>query len=177
MTKPKMLFNLGIEFGPILTFIVLSEFVDFITATLVFVCLTLFVLILVFIDRRKLAPFPTVISLVVILAGLTTFKFKNPEFFIFETTFYNAACAVAVVVSLHLKKPLFKVLFEDTFTMTDKGWTILTKRWGYMFVFLAISNEIVRYNFSPDQWVRYKFLVTILSTTFGTYQFLSLRKR
>jgi intracellular septation protein len=177
MSKSKILFNMVIEFGPILTFIVLSEVLDFITATLVFVCLTILALIAVYIDRRKLAPFPTLVSIVVVITGLITVKFNNPEVFIFETTFYNAACALAVIVSLHFKKPLFKVLFQDTFTMTDRGWTILTKRWGYMFVALAISNEFVRYNFSPEGWVRYKFFITIVSTLFGTYQFLTLRKR
>ena len=168
--SPKVLFNLAIEFGPIVTFIVLAELIDFITATEVFVYLTIIALIAAYIDRKKFAPFPVIVSLVVILAGFITVVYDNPEFFIIETSLYNASCAIAVLISLYLKKPILKKLFSDTFSITDKGWTILTKRWGYMFVLLALSNEIVRLNFSPDQWVRYKFIATIITAAFGFYQ-------
>ena len=49
-----------------------------------------------------------------------------------------------------------KQLFDAAFDITDEGWMILTKRWGYFFVLLAAMNEVVWRNFSTDFWVSFK---------------------
>jgi len=49
-----------------------------------------------------------------------------------------------------------KVLFDGAFRLTDKGWSILTLRWGLFFLLLALINEIVWRNFTTDQWVDFK---------------------
>ncbi len=176
MFRLKVLLNLAIEFGPILTFIILAELIDFVEATQVFVILTIVALIAAFIERKKIAIFPAIVSFIVVLAGLATVFFNNPDFLILETSLYNATCALAAVISLYIKKPILKLLFEDTFAITDLGWMLLTRRWAYMFTLLAISNELVRLNFTPEEWVRYKFIATIFTAIFGFYQ-LTLTKK
>ena len=172
----KEVFNLGIEFGPIITFIVLAEFIDFITATIVFVFLTGLTLIIAFYARRKFALFPFIVAISIIAFGVMTIVNRDPSFIILKDTLYNGFAAIAVVVSLYLKKPLLKLLFEDTFSMNDTGWRVLTKRWGFMFAILAISNEIVRHELTADEWVVYKAFVTITTAAFGFYQ-LTLAKK
>jgi len=41
--------------------------------------------------------------------------------------------------------------------LTERGWRILTLRWGGFFVALAFLNEIVWRTQSNDVWVAFKF--------------------
>jgi intracellular septation protein len=172
----KALLNLFIEFGPIIVFLLCAEIFDFIFATKVFVALTAFAIALAYYVRGRLALFPIFASLTVILTGALTIIFTSPTFIIIETTIYNAICLFAAVISLWLKKPLLELLFKDSFDITATGWRILTKRWAYMFLFLATTNEIVRIGFSTDAWVDYKTAVTLLTAAFGFYQIRLTKK-
>ena len=40
--------------------------------------------------------------------------------------------------------------------MTEEGWRILTWRWGFFFIALAILNEIVWRTQTTDVWVKFK---------------------
>jgi len=40
--------------------------------------------------------------------------------------------------------------------LDDIGWNILTKRWGFFFVAMALLNEIIWRNFSTNFWVSFK---------------------
>jgi intracellular septation protein len=172
----KALINLFIEFGAIVTFLVSAQFFDFITSTKIFVAVTLFTLILSYIVRKKVAFFPLFVSVVIIVTGLLTVFFTDPDFIIVETTIYNAICAVFAIVSLYKNKPVLKLLFKDSFDISEEGWCLLTKRWAYMFVFLAVSNEMVRIFLSVEVWVMYKVWVTIITAVFGFYQLKLTRK-
>lgn len=172
----KSFLNLCIEFGPIVSFLFCAEIFDFITATKVFVILTTLSIVTAYYVRGKLALFPIFASLTVIVTGALTIVFSSPAFVIIETTIYNTVCAVLAIVSLWYKNPLLKLLFKDSFDITETGWRILTKRWAYMFIFLAVSNEMVRLGFDTDTWVDYKSLVTVLTAVFGFYQITLTKK-
>ena len=172
----RAIINLTIEFGPIVAFVILAEFTDFITSTAVFVVLTSIALVASFYERKSFAVFPIVVAISVVFFGLLTVITEDPFFFIIKDTLYNGMLAIAVAVSLYLKKPLLKTFFKDTFDITDLGWTILTRRWGCMFAFIAISNEITRVNMTAEMWVIYKIFVTIVTAIFGFYQFTLSKK-
>ena len=172
----KAIKNLAIEFGPIVVFVILAEFVDFITSTAVFVVLTSIALIASFYERKSFAIFPFVVAVSVVFFGLLTVVTKDPFFFIIKDTLYNGLLAIMVAISLYFNKPLLKLFFKDVFDITDVGWTILTKRWGLMFALIAISNEITRVNMTPQAWVLYKIFVTIVTAIFGFYQFTLSKK-
>ncbi len=174
----KLLVNLGIEFGPIVAFLVASELTSFLYATTIFVALTILALIVGFIERRELAWFPLIVSLTVIGFGLLTIIFKDPFFIIIKDTLYNGTFAIVLFIGLWKDKALLKPLFRGLFSMTDKGWRILTFRWAIMFVVLTITNEIARVSFDPMIWVDYKALATVATIIFMMYQFrLSKKER
>jgi intracellular septation protein len=172
----KAILNLSIEFGPILVFVVLAEMTNFIFATLMFVLLTVASLIAAFYERRSFAWFPFVVAVSVIGFGLLTIITKNPFFFIFKDTIYNALFGAIALASVVIKKPVLKILFQDMFDMTQEGWLILTTRWGTMFLILAASNEVVRRLLSENQWVIYKIGSTFATAIFGFYQFTLSKK-
>ena len=168
--------SLAIEFGPIVVFVILAEKIDFVTATAWFVALTALSLIVAFIKRKSFALFPFLVAVSVIGFGLATIISKNSYFFIFKDTIYNLAMGLTCLISLFFNKPLLEILFKDTFSMLDKGWEILTKRWMYMFFVLAASNEITRMYLTEEGWVNYKIFATIATAIFGFYQFTLSKK-
>lgn len=175
---PKLILNLSIEFGPIIAFLIASELTTFIKATTIFVILTFIALIVGFIERRELAWFPLIVAISIIGFGLLTVIFDNPFFIIIKDTIYNGLFALTLLVGSVFNRSLLKPLFRGLFSMTDKGWRILTFRWAIMFVLLTISNEIARIYLVPEKWIIYKGLATLATIIFSLYQFrLSKKER
>lgn len=172
----KLLLNLSIEFGPIVVFLIASETLPFITAVLVFVVLTALSLIAGFIERRELAWFPLIVGISVIGFGLLTVIFDNAFFIIIKDTLYNGLFALTLFIGLAYDKAFLKPLFKGLFSMTDKGWKILTFRWAIFFTLLTITNEIARINLTPQNWVIFKGFATLATMIFSLYQFKLSRK-
>ncbi len=167
----KLILNLGIEFGPIIAFLLASELTTFIKATIIFVVVTIIALIAGLIERREIAWFPLIAGVIIIFFGVLTIIFKNPFFLIIKDTLYNGIFALILFIGLFFKKPLLEPLFKGLFSMTNKGWMILTFRWAIAFTLLAISNEFARISFTPEGWVVYKGLATLGTIIFSLYQF------
>jgi len=172
----KLLLNLSIEFGPIIAFLVTSEIYSFITATTIFVILTIISLIVGFIERREIAWFPLVVGLSVVVSGTLTIVFDDPFYLILKDTIYNGAFALILLIGLYYKKSLLKPLFKGLFSMTDKGWSILTGRWAITFIILTVTNEIARIYLIPDDWIIYKSIATVGTIIFSLYQFTLSKK-
>jgi intracellular septation protein len=51
---------------------------------------------------------------------------------------------------------MLAILFEDKIEMSNEAWLILSRRWGFYFIFLAIVNEIIWRNFTTEFWVDFK---------------------
>lgn len=173
--------NWIIEFGPIiLFFIALKIFGEsgegFIIATALFTGATFLSLLFAYIRDKRIALFPVVSGIFVVLFGLTTIYFKQPYIFVIKDTIYNALFAIVLFVGLIKNKGYLKTLFASLFDMKDEGWKILSKRWMIFFVILAVSNEIIWRNFSLNVWVMYKFYATITTTIFGSYQIILTKK-
>jgi intracellular septation protein len=174
----KLILNLGIEFGPIIAFLIASEFLPFFPAVSIFVLLTIIAMIVGQIERKSFAWFPFIVGISVVLSGTLTVILKEPFYIIIKDTIYNGLFAVVLIIGLYYKKSLLKPLFEGLFSMTEEGWRILTIRWTIMFILLTIGNEIARINLTPEDWVMYKTLATVATIIFSLYQFkLSKKER
>ena len=172
----KALLSLSIEFGPIIVFSILSEKINFILATAIFIVLTIIAFIAGLIERKRVAWFPLIVAVLVVGFGLLTVVLKNPFFIIIKDTLYNGAFALILFVGLMFNKGLLKPLFDSLFAMTDEGWRILSFRWAIMFVLLTVGNEIARANLNPTDWVNYKILATLATAAFSLYQFKLSKK-
>lgn len=174
----KALISWTIEFGPIVFFFLVFEKFGFMPATKVFVALTALALLVAFIKERRIAYFPLVAGISVLIFGALTLYLNNPFYLIIKDTFYNGLFGVALLIGLAFGVPLLKNLFGELFAMSDHGWKVLTLRWGIVFILLTIGNEIVRLFYSTEVWVHYKAFSTMLTLFFGVYQFrLSARER
>lgn len=171
----------SIEFGPIVLFFLSLHFLGsndagFIASTGIFTVATVIALFSSYLYEKRIAWFPLIAGLSVIFFGVMTLVFKNPMFFIIKDTAYNGGFAVFLLLGALMKKPMLKPLFIALFDMSDKGWFILSLRWGVFFLLLTVTNEITWRFFSQEVWVEYKFWSTILTLIFGLYQ-ITLSKR
>ena len=174
----KALISWSIEFGPIAFFFLAFEKFGFMPATKLFVALTALALIIAFFKERRVAYFPLVAGVSVLIFGVLTIFQNDPFYLIIKDTFYNGIFGIVLSLGLAFGKPLLKTLFGELFAMSDRGWQILTLRWAILFILLTIGNEIVRIFYSTEVWVHYKAIATLVTLVFGLYQFrLSAKER
>ena len=112
-----------------------------------------------------------IVGIIIIAFGTLTVVLKDPFYLIVKDTIYNAVFALVLFTGLYFDRPLLQPLFKGLFSMTKKGWMILSFRWAITFTLLAISNEFARMYLSPEKWVIYKGLATLATIAFSLYQF------
>ena len=121
---------------------------------------------------RKIPTMPLVTAGFVLVFGTLTLVLHDDLFIKIKPTLVNLLFAAALLGAAFAGKPLLKQLFDGAFDLTDRGWMILTKRWGVFFIVLAILNELVWRNFPTDTWVSFKlFGIMPLTLVFGAAQY------
>ena len=95
-----------------------------------------------------------------------------------KPTIINILFALVLIYSkFFLKKSLLQSLLENSIKLKDEGWKILTDRWIYFFIFLALLNEIIWRTQSEDLWVKFKvFGILPITFIFTMTQFPLIKK-
>ncbi len=145
-----------VEFGPLVAFFAVYYFRDIFAATLVFMVATAISLSVSWILVRRIAPMPLFTAGIIFLFGGLTVWLQDETFIKLKPTIVNLLFAGLLGGGLVFGRNLLKMLFASAFSLTDEGWRLLTLRWVFFFVAMAIGNEIVWRNFSTDFWVNYK---------------------
>ena len=120
---------------------------------------------------RKIPIMPLFSGSMVFLFGGLTVYFQQPDFLIFSSSLYFFALAMVIGVFFARKKHLLEHMFGITFAMTKAGWNILSRRWLLALLLAGIGNEIVRFAFTPEFWIQYRFFSILLLAGFAVYQF------
>lgn len=133
----------SIEFGPIIVFFGTLSFLGdtnkgFIASTTIFSILTMVALIASYLYEKRIAWFPLIAGVSVITFGILTLVFEEPALFILKDTLYNGFFGVFLLGGVYMRKGLLKKLFVALFDMSDKGWHILSLRWGIFFIMYHI---------------------------------------
>jgi intracellular septation protein A len=59
------------------------------------------------------------------------------------------------------------------FQITDKGWNIITRNWGLLFICTGISNQLFWHvAHSEDDWIIFRVIVTLMLFLFSISQLL-----
>jgi intracellular septation protein len=109
-----------------------------------------------------------VADLVVGFGGLTIW-FNDAKFIQIKPTIIYVILSGLLFGGLFLKKPLMKYVFEAGYDgLSERGWMMLSRNWAWFFGALAVINEIVRAQFTFDDWLSIKVWgVTIVSFLFA----------
>ena len=179
--------RMAIELGPLLVFFVMNAQADrffgnpeaqnIFYATGAFMVATVISLSYSYAKFRRVPTMPLVSGIFIMVFGALTLWLQDDAFIKLKPTIVNALFATALLGAAAMGRPVMKQLFDGAFDLTDKGWMVLTVRWGLFFIFLGLVNEVVWRNFSTDFWVSFKlFGVMPMTIVFGMAQIPVLTK-
>lgn len=173
----RVLLNLAVEFGPLLTFFIFAEPLGFVRAVAVFVLLTLIAVAVDYRLQRRFAVFPVVVALFITGFGGATVISGDPRYIELNYSVYPLVFAsVALVDLMFFRNRIFKSLFNSVFAIEDRGWYLTTRNWVVVFVLMAAANEFARQSLAPDRWIIFRIVVSVLVLMFSAYQFTIARR-
>lgn len=168
--------SLAIEFGPTVLFFLGATVYDFFVGVWFLIVGTVLSLITSLVRDKRIPLFSVIVSVFVLLSGGITLITSDPYWVVLEYAIYNIVFALAMFIGYVTNKPALKKLFHTMFHLTNRGWHILSLRWGVFFLLSAIGSEYVWRTYSEETWVYYRFTMSIVLAVFGFSQFFLARK-
>jgi intracellular septation protein len=148
--------RLALDLGPLLIFFGVYRAFDIYVATAVFMVAIFTSLGLGYYLERKLSPMAIVTAVIVLIFGGLTLYLHNALFIKLKPTIIYTIFGLVLLGGLAFNRLFIKYVLEMGFELTDEGWRKLTLRWGFFFLALACTNEIVWRMFSESTWVNFK---------------------
>ena len=145
-----------LELGPLALFFAVYSKLGIFAATGVLMAGVVVTLGVSYAMLRRIPIMPLVTAAIVLIFGSLTLVFHDETLIKIKPTVLYLLFGVALFVGLAIRKPLLKVLFDGALHVTEEGWRILTWRWAFFFLALAILNEIVWRTQTTDLWVKFK---------------------
>ncbi|WP_035708453.1 septation protein A [Niveispirillum irakense] len=165
------LLRLALEAGPLALFFIVNARAGLMAGTGVFMAATTVALIVNWMLERRLPVMPLVGCFFVLVFGGLTLWLNDELFIKIKPTVVNLLLSATLFVGLFLKRNLLKVVLGAALELREEGWRILTVRWAWFFLFLAVVNEIVWRSFDTEIWVNFKvFGIMPLSLLFSMAQ-------
>ncbi|HEY1941754.1 MAG TPA: septation protein A [Roseiarcus sp.] len=152
--NPWMKFTL--ELGPLALFFIAYGRLGIFVATAVLMVGVLVTLGVSYAMLRRIPIMPLVTAAIVVIFGSLTLVFHDETLIKIKPTALYVLFGVALLVGLALKKPLLKIMFDGALHVTEEGWRILTWRWAFFFLAMAVLNELVWRTQTTDLWVKFK---------------------
>ncbi|EAQ07151.1 inner membrane-spanning protein YciB [Yoonia vestfoldensis] len=156
-----------LELGPTLAFFLIylrikddtytfagTDYSGFIVAALVFVPILLVAMTILWVLTGKLSRMQVFTAFMVIFFGGLTAYFNDERFFKMKTTIVYGAMAGLLGIGLLRGQSYLQFVMEEFLPMQRAGWMIFTKRLAFIFVVLAIANEIIWRTQSTETWVK-----------------------
>jgi intracellular septation protein len=159
--------RLVLDLAPLAIFFLSYRFAGLMAATLAIILVSLVSLIITYLFERRVAPAPLISALLITIFGGLTLALDDALFIKMKPTILNTLFALVLLVGAYgFGRGLLKPLLEMALNLNDEGWRILSRRWGFFFLFLAFLNEVIWRNFSTDFWVSFKvfgmFTITLV---------------
>ena len=148
--------KLVLELGPLALFFAVYSKLGIFAATGVLMAGVVVTLVVSYAMLRRIPIMPLVTAVIVLIFGSLTLFFHDETLIKIKPTALYFLFGAALFVGLAIKKPLLKVLFDGALQVTEEGWRILTWRWAFFFLALAVLNEIVWRTQTTDLWVKFK---------------------
>ena len=157
--KPKTLnpiVKLLLELGPLALFFAVYSRLGIFAATGVLMAGVVVTLGVSYAMLKRIPVMPLVTAVIVVIFGSLTLFFHDATLIKIKPTALYLLFAAALFAGLALKRPILKILFDGALHVTEEGWRILTWRWAFFFIALAVLNEIVWRTQTTDMWVKFK---------------------
>lgn len=166
------------DFAPLAVFFICYRLDGVMLATAGLLLATILCLGIVYVVERKLALAPLITGGIVAIFGGLTLWLNDEQFIKLKPTLINLLFSVVLLVGAYgFKRGLLKPILGLAVEMRDEGWVVLSRRWGFFFLFLACLNEVIWRNFSTDFWVNFKvFGMLTLTLAFAMTQLKAMER-
>ena len=154
-----------VDFGPIAVFFLAYWKAGLFAATGALMVAAVVVLALSWGMERRVPIVPLVTAAIVLVFGGLTLALDDERFIKMKPTIVQMLFAAILFGGLILDRPLLKPLFGSAWQLEDRGWRLLTIRFGIFFVVMAGLNELVWRTQTTDVWVSFK-VFGIMGLTF-----------
>lgn len=170
--------NLAVDYGPILMFFLvyrhyapanhdtaMGEVTAVIYGTGAFMVGAVIALAVSLIKFGKVSPMLWLSTALIVFFGALTMFLRDAFYIQIKPTAIYLIFGVALLGGWFKGKALLKILLEAAFEgLDDAGWLILSRNWGWFFVFLAALNEVLRYFYNVENqnfgtWIAMKLWV------------------
>ena len=152
----KQVLKLLVELGPLVAFFTVNAKAGIFWGTGVFMVATIISLAASRALFGRIPTMPLVTGLFVMVFGGLTIWLHDDQFIKLKPTIVNGLFALILFGGLYTNRLFLKTVFGDVMKLTEPGWRILTLRWAWFFVALALVNEFVWRSFTTDFWVSFK---------------------
>lgn len=170
--------KLALDFAPLLVFFVVYKASGVMAATVALMVATTLSIGIIYAKERTLALAPLISGGVVMVMGGLSVALNDEHFIKIKPTIVNLLFASILLGGVYgYRKGLLKYVLDVAFSLTDRGWLILSQRWGFFFLFLAVLNEVIWRSFSTGFWVNFKvFGMFTLTIAFAVSQWKLIEK-
>ncbi len=108
----------------------------------------------------KISPMLMLSTALIVGFGGLTILLHDPFYVQIKPTAIYLVFAAILLTGYWKGKALLKTLLEAAFEgLDDEGWMILSRNWGFFFIFLAALNEGFRMSLSFGDWLTAKLWV------------------
>ena len=126
-------------------------------ATLVAIAISGLMILLHLIKHRDFNKNQTITFFLLVIFGGATIFLRDPVFIKWKPSVFNLALAGLFLGSAFIgKKPLTERLLGQTIQVPKSVWLKLNSAWVIFFIFVAVINLYIAYNFSEQMWVNFK---------------------
>lgn len=151
-----------VDYGPLAAFFITYWLFGLMPATGAIIAATAVALALSLIVERRVPIMPLVTAAVVGVFGGLTLWFQDETFIKMKPTIIYLMFTAVLLGGLVSGRPLLKPLLGSSWRMDERGWSLLTLRFGLFFIVMAGLNELVWRTQTTDFWVSYKVFGTIV---------------
>jgi len=144
------------EYGPLVVFFITYLLSDLFVATAAVMIATVVALVFSYAVARTFPKLPLAMAPILLVLGGLTLYLEDDTFIKIRPTIVNGLLSIVMVSSVLLGKQPLRFLMGTALNLDEAGWTKLTFRFGCLFAFLAVMNEIIWRTQTDDFWVTYK---------------------
>ncbi|MEJ0009955.1 MAG: septation protein A [Alphaproteobacteria bacterium] len=170
--------RLALDFAPLACFFLGFRLLDLWWATGLLIGATALSLAITYAAERRVSPAPLISGVLVAIFGALTIALKNELFIKIKPTAINLAFGLILLAGVYgYRKGLLRYVLDVALHLSDEGWLVLSRRWGFFFLFLAALNEAVWRTMPTEFWVNFKvFGMFSLTVVFALAQVKLIEK-
>jgi len=171
--KPAGWLNLLVDYGPILVFFLvykryspadhgeaIEEVMAVIRGTVAFMVAAVIALVVSKWKIGKVSPMLWLSTALIVFFGGLTIVFQDRFYIQIKPTVIYLFFGLTLIAGWLRGVSLLRYLLEAAFEgLSDRGWLMLSRNWGFFFLFLAALNEGLRFYLEFGDWLSAKLWV------------------